>query len=132
MRTYLLDSDVIIAYLRGYEEPVCFISHLLTDGASLGCCPVNVVEIHAGMRNKERSITEELINSLRLFPIELETAKLAGDIIRSYRGKGITMALADAMIAAVAIQNNLILVTYNKKHYPMADIALVSPGENTR
>ena len=128
MRTYLLDSDVIIAYLRGYEEPVRFTNSLLEDGASLGCCPVNVVEIYSGMKEKERGITEELINSLRLFPIDLETAKLTGDIIRSYRSAGTTTALADAMVAAVAIQNNLILATYNEKHYPMADIAVVSPA----
>lgn len=54
-----------------------FVNRLLEDGASSGCCPVNVVEIYAGMREKERDITEELINSLRLFPINLEIAKLA-------------------------------------------------------
>ena len=53
------------------------VNRLLEDGASSGCCPVNVVEIYAGMREKERDITEELINSLRLFPINLEIAKLA-------------------------------------------------------
>ncbi len=127
MKTYLLDSDVIISYLRGYEEPVGFVNRLLEDGASLACCPVNVVEIHAGMREKERDITEELINSLRFFPIDLETARLAGDIIRSYRSEGVTMALADAMVAAVAMQNNLVLATYNEKHYPMTDLAVVSP-----
>jgi len=58
---------------------------------------VNVVEIYAGMKEKERDVTEELINSLRFFPIDLETARLAGNIVCRYRSEGVTMALADTM-----------------------------------
>ena len=123
---------MIIAYLRGLEEAVDFVNNLLRDGAMMGCCPVNVAEIYAGMREKERNITEKLIDSLRFFPANLETAKLAGDMIRDPRNKGITLALADAIIAAVVIQNDLILVTYNKRHYTMPGIALISPDESSR
>jgi predicted nucleic acid-binding protein len=132
LKTYLLDSDVIIAYLRGLEQAVDFVSNLLRDGAMMGCCSVNVTEIYAGMRKKERNITEKLINSLRFFSANLETAKLAGDMIRDHRSKGITLALADAIIAAVVTQNDLILVTYNKRHYTMPGIALISPDESSR
>ena len=123
---------MIIAYLRGLEQAVDFVNNLLRDGAMMGCCPVNVAEIYAGMREKERNITEKLINSLRFFSANLETAKLAGDMIRDLRNKGITLALADAIIAAVVIQNDLILVTYNKRHYTMPGIALISPDESSR
>jgi tRNA(fMet)-specific endonuclease VapC len=128
LKTYLLDSDVIIAYLRGLREAVDFANHLHRNGAVLGCCPVNVAEVHAGMREKERDATEKMIDSLRFFPIDLEAAKLAGDMICNYRSRGITLTLADAMIAAVAIQNDLILATHNEKHYPMAELTLTSPG----
>ena len=123
---------MIIAYLRGLEQAVDFVNNLLRDGAMMGCCPVNVAEIYAGMREKELDATEKLIDSLRFFPANLETAKLAGDMIRDLRNKGITLALADAIIAAVVIQNDLILVTYNKRHYTMPGIALISPDESSR
>lgn len=132
MRTYLLDTDVIIAYLRGLEEAVGFVNNLLRDGAMMGCCPVNVAEIYAGMRKKELNATEKLINSLRFFSANLETAKFAGDMIRDLRSKGITLALADAIIAAVVIQNDLILATYSKRHYTMPGITLISPDESSR
>ena len=132
MRTYLLDSDVIIAYLRGLEEAVDFVNHLLRDGAALGCCPVNVAEVYAGMREKERGATEKLIDSLRFFPINLEAAKLAGAIVHRHGSKGITLALADAMIAAAAIQSGLILATYNEKHYAMTELTLISPRRASR
>jgi predicted nucleic acid-binding protein len=119
---------VIIAYLRGLEEAVHFVNHLVRDGAVLGCCPLNVAEVYAGMKGRERAATEELIDSFRFFPVDLEAAKLAGDIIRSYRSKGVTLALADAAIAALAIQNGLLLATYNEKHYPMTELTLICPA----
>jgi len=123
---------VIIAYLRGMEEAVDFVNHLFRNGAALGCCPVNVAEVYAGIREKEHGATEKMIYSLQFFSIDLETAKLAGNMIRDYRSRGTTLALADAMIAAVAIQNGLILATYNEKHYPMTELTLFSPGGTNR
>ena len=131
MRTYLLDSDVIIAYLRGLEEAVRFVNNLFRNSVVMGICSINVVEIYAGMKERERDATERLIESLRFFPVDPETARLAGDMIRNHRGKGITLALADAVIAATAIQNDLILATYNKKHYPMTEVRLISPDEKS-
>ena len=58
--------------------------------------------------------------------LDLGAAKLAGDIIRDYRSEGVTLALADATIAAVVIQNGLVLATYNENHYPMARLTLIS------
>jgi len=130
LKIYLLDSDVIIAYLRGLKEAVDFADHLLRDGSMLGCCSVNVAEVYAGMKEKERTTTENLIDSLKFFPVNLEEAKLTGNMIRHYRSKGVTLGLADAMIAAVAIQNDLILVTYNERHYPMEELKLLSPGKS--
>lgn len=126
---YLLDTNVIISYLRGLENTINFVNKLLKDGAILGCCPINITEVYSGIRDNERNKTENLINGLRFFPIEPEVAKLSGNIIRVYRAKGITLTIADATIAAVAIYNNLVLVTYNKKHYPMTELKSVSPDE---
>jgi len=129
MKTYLLDSDVIISYLRGLKETVSFVDHLFKIGSILGCCPVNVTEVYAGMRESERNQTEKFIDTLRFFPINRIIAKLAGNIIFVYRSKGITLSSTDAMTATVAIHNDLILITYNKRHYPMRELTLMSPDD---
>ena len=129
MKILLLDSDVIISYLRGLKKTVVSVDHLFSIGSILGCCPVNITEVYAGMRESERSKTEKFINSLRFFSINREVAKLAGNIIYEYRSKGITLSSTDAMIAAVAIKNDFILITYNKKHYPMNELKSMSPEE---
>ena len=127
MNKYLLDSNIIIDYLRGSRNIVDFINHLIDTNAILGCCPINITEVYAGMKEKERSSTEELFEILRIFLIDTDVAKMAGDMIRNYKRQGITLELADAIIAAVAIHNNLVLITYNKRHYPMEELSFIYP-----
>jgi predicted nucleic acid-binding protein len=61
---------------------------------------------------------------LQYFQIEWPIARLAGDLKCRFARKGVTLAVADVSIAAVAIYHNLTLLTDNLKHYPMADIHL--------
>lgn len=119
MDSYLIDTSVLIAYLRGYAGAVKEIERLFEGGARFGCCPTVITEIYAGVREKEMSVTEEFIDSLRFYPVTKEVAKLAGHYIQSYGKKGITLSLADSTIGAVVNSYKLKLLTYNKKHYPM-------------
>ena len=124
MADYLLDTTVIIDYLRGEREKVKFIKKLASEGSLLGCCLINIIEVYAGMQEREREATEEILNSLEYYEVTKEIAKEAGEYKRVYREKGVTLSLPDVTIAAVAISNNLTLVTNNPKHYPMPEISL--------
>ena len=76
------------------------------------------------MRPHEEIRTGEVLTSLQLFPITFPVARLAGLLKRDYTKKGITLAITDVTIAAVAIHNRLTLITDNVKHYPMKDLML--------
>jgi hypothetical protein len=71
-----------------------------------------------GMRPKEAQRTTELLRSLQLLPITFTVAALAGSLKYDYAKKGITLSLTDAIIAAVAIHNQLTLITEIIKHFP--------------
>jgi len=131
MANYLLDTTVIIDYLRGKKEKVKFIKKLASQGLLLGCCLINIIEVYAGMREKEREATEEILDSLEYYEVTKEIAKEAGEYKRVYREKGVTLSLPDVTIAAVAISNNLTLVTHNPKHYPMPEISLQQIAEGS-
>ena len=122
MANYLLDTMVIIDCLRGRREVVDFLTRMASEGSIVGCCAINIVEVYAGMRENERQVTKKLLNSLEYYEVTRDLAELAGEYKREYAGKGITLSLSDVTIAAVAISNNLTLVTDNLKHYPMAEI----------
>ena len=76
------------------------------------------------MRPKEEPATEVLLASFQHVPISPAAARLAGEFKRDFARKGTTLNLGDVIIAAVAIHNNLNLLTDNTKDFPMADLAL--------
>jgi predicted nucleic acid-binding protein len=53
-----------------------------------------------------------------------EIAKYAGALYREWRQKGLTLALPDLTIAAVAISYGLQLATDNPKDFPMRELRL--------
>jgi predicted nucleic acid-binding protein len=97
---------------------------LLNDGHLLACCPINVTEVYAGLRPKEEVATEAFLASLQYFPITVAAARSAGELKREHRRKGITLNLGDVIIAAVALSNQLILLTDNVKDFPMKELSL--------
>lgn len=124
MATYLLDTNILIDVLNGRKNRPVHLAELLSEGHILACCPINVTEVYAGMRANEESGTEALLRSLQYFPITFEAAQLAGVLKRDYSKKGKTLNIADATIAAVAIENNLSLITDNARDFPMRELQL--------
>ena len=94
------------------------------QGHSLACCPVNVAEVFAGMRPKEEQRTKQLLYSLQLYPITFPVAEKAGLLRRDQAKKGKTISLTDALIAAVAIHNQLTLITDNTKDLQLPGLSL--------
>ena len=90
----------------------------------LACCPIKITEVYAGLRPKEEAATEELFASLQHIPIAPPAARMAGELKRNYARKGKTLNLGDVIIAAVAIYNELTLLTDNIKDSPMKNLLL--------
>jgi predicted nucleic acid-binding protein len=124
MATFLLDTCVIIDALNGKRGRPALLLDLVKFGHVLACCPINIIEVYAGMRPKEEAATEGFLCSLEYVPITPAAARLAGEFKRDYARKGITLNLGDVTIAAVAIHNALALLTDNTKDFPMAGLSL--------
>ncbi|MBM3811951.1 MAG: type II toxin-antitoxin system VapC family toxin [Acidimicrobiia bacterium] len=124
MARFLLDTSVIVDVLNGKRGRAELLRSLLEAGHVLGCCPINVAEVYAGMRPQEEEPTKRLLESLEYHAISREAARLAGEWKRDHRKSGTTLHLADAVIAAVAITNRLTLMTDNVKDFPMKGLEL--------
>jgi predicted nucleic acid-binding protein len=121
MAKVLLDSDVIIEWLRGHEPFVQQVPKLLEEHSELFWTPVSVAEIFAGVRKGEEPAVTSLLLLLEPVLITAEIGKKAGSYIKSY-GKSHGVELGDALIAACAFSHDLALWTMNRKHYPMKDV----------
>jgi predicted nucleic acid-binding protein len=122
----LLDSDVIIAWLRGSESVAGAVMNLLETGHNLLWTPVSVAEIFAGARKTESARVETLFLILETLPISETIGKEAGRYLQKY-SKSHSLELGDALIAASASVAGLSLWTLNKKHYPMPEVRLFHP-----
>ena len=56
----------------------------------------------------------EFIEKFPFLNIKKETARILSDLKYNYEKKGITLPLADLLIAAQTIENNMTLVTMDK------------------
>jgi predicted nucleic acid-binding protein len=92
--------------------------------ATIACCAVNVSEVYAGMRPHEADATDALMSSLEYLEITWRMAREAGRLKYREARKGRTISLADAMIAAVALDKGITLITDNVKHYRIQGLKL--------
>ncbi len=122
MTTYFLDTSVIIDALNGKRGRFELLKELLLQGHLLACSSIQVSEVYVGLRPHEERETEAFLRSLEYYDVTWEIARLAGVLKRDYAKRGITLALSDVTIAAVAITHQFTLITDNVRHYPMKDL----------
>jgi predicted nucleic acid-binding protein len=121
MSKFLLDSDVIIWHLRGRKE----VTEMLRDLQRFdlpACSALSVLEVQLGVKKGEEDKTDRFLRSLRTIDVNRDVANMAAKLIREHRAKGVTLDLPDALIAGSCILYDLILVTYNTKHYPISEL----------
>jgi predicted nucleic acid-binding protein len=127
MSKYLLDSDIIIWHLRGRKE----ITDMLKDLQRFGlptCSAISVLEVQLGVKTKdEEGKTNRFLESLKVFDVNMDIARIAAQLIREYKVKGVTIDIPDSIIASTCILHDLILVTYNRKHYPISELKFHLP-----
>ena len=126
MATYLIDTNIIIDALNDKRNRNQSLMQLSAQGHTLACCPMNIAEVYAGMRPREEEQTAVFLRSLELYPITYPVAELAGRLKRDHSRKGKTLTMSDTIIAAVAIHNQLTLITDNTVDFPMKNLTMHS------
>jgi predicted nucleic acid-binding protein len=129
MSKYLLDSDIIIWHLRGRIEITEMLKDLQRSGLP-ACSAISILEVQLGVKTKdEEGKTDRFLESLKVFDVNMDIAKMAARLIREYKAKGVTIDLPDSIIASTCILNDMILVTYNRKHYPISELKFHLPPQ---
>lgn len=122
---FLLDTTALIEIFHGIDTTAELVTELSGE-APLASCPVIIAEIYSGIRETEILQVDEFLKTLTNYQIGIQTAQRAGFYRRVYRKKGLTLGLADCLIAAVAVDNALTLITKNIKQYPMPELMVIS------
>lgn len=85
-----------------------------------------------GSSKKKQSLIEWLANleiqfSNRILPIEVEIARLWGDLTASRQKTGIVIPAIDGLIAATALRHNMRVMTRNTKHFQASGAVVIDP-----
>jgi predicted nucleic acid-binding protein len=75
-----------------------------------------------GAKRGEEEATHRFLKALKIFDVNWEVADRSAQLVREYKSKGRTLGVADALIAGTCLLHGLTLVTYNRKHYPIAEL----------
>ena len=111
-KRYLVDTDVIIEYLRGREQAVEYLESL--EGR-LHVSAVTVAELYSGVRDEEQEALEQFLSAFDVVPVDQALARSAGLGRRSHQPAHGT-GLADAIVAMSAVAVGATLVTFNPRH----------------
>ena len=112
----LVDTDVLVDYLRGRAGAVAFVK---AQAERVILSSIVVAELYAGvLGDQERDALDELVSLFRVVPVTGELARAGGLYKRDY-AKSHGVGLADAILAATAQAENADLATLNVRHYPM-------------
>jgi predicted nucleic acid-binding protein len=120
----LLDTSVLIDVLRGRKDRKLLLHRLIGEGHSLSTTVLNIAELYAGMRADEETRTEEFLSGLECVELRASAARLAGRLKSAWQGKGRTLTLSDTIVAAVAIEERCVLLTDNRRDFPMRELSV--------
>ena len=125
----LADTDVLIDYLNG-KQPIFDQVAEYIRADSLLTSSVNCFELLSGARSGKRGDrVHELVNTIPVLGFDLECSRAAAEIWQNLQERGVSIGMADSLIAGIALVNNLPLITRNRRHFAeVKGLQLVLPS----
>lgn len=112
---YLLDTDILIDYLRLYEPALDFFQHLSKTDRTIAL--LTRFELLNGCQRKEHEM--RIDRFLRNFKVYTITGEISKEALHLYHNNRwfTGLGISDSFIAATALVEKRTLFTRNYKHY---------------
>ena len=120
---YLFDTDVITNIFKKKPSPVLLERLARTPRQAQHISVITLAEIVYGAEKSARprhhleNLEKILLPSVNIVPFDAKAAYLCGRLRSRLEKEGTPLSLADLEIAAIAMANNLTLVTGNQRHF---------------
>ena len=120
----LIDTDWAIHYLNDHQGVVQRLRGFQDDG--LGLSIISLAELYEGVyysRDPEgdEGDLQDFLRGVTVLGIDEEAAKIFGRERGRLRATGMIIGDADLLIAAIALQYDLTLLTNNRRHFERID-----------
>jgi predicted nucleic acid-binding protein len=120
----LIDTDVAIDFLRRRSYARILLDYWAGKGL-LAISSLTHLEIYRGMKTGEEAATAAFLDGLISVSVDIQVARRAGILLRELPAQGTTAGIADAIIAATALQLGAPLLTNNVERYPFTGVRLI-------
>jgi len=121
----LVDTDILSYYFRQDSQIIRAVAKYLSRFDQLNISLVTYYEVIAGLKFKgsqqQLRLFEDFVRDHHVINVTRRSAIISGEIYASLRRKGIVIGTSDTLIAGIAIEHNLSLVTNNKRHFDLID-----------
>lgn len=119
--TYLLDTNVCIQYING-RDPAVRAKFLEVGDEAIATNSVTVAELYYGVarvsgRRGAKELTESFLNRFEILPFTRAAGELFGYRKRDLEVQGQMIGQFDLLIACIALDNDLTLVTHNTREF---------------
>ena len=121
----LVDTDIAIDFLRRRDYALKLLESWAGEGL-LAISTLTHLEIYQGMKAGEKKATNAFLDGLVSVAVDIPIARRAGTMLGEFRSRGVTIGIADAIIAATALQFDAPLLTNNIEHYPFPDLKVIN------
>lgn len=120
MKKYLIDSDILIYFLKGKKEVVEKLSRIPID--DLYISRINYTELIYGAYNSAKidqnlKIIEPFLDSFKVLEFTKTSSLIFAKEKARLKKNGNIIADMDLIIASIAIENNCTLISNNIKHF---------------
>ena len=127
----VLDSDVLIDYLRG-TGPGRDLVRALAQGVGYRVTAVTAFELALGRSYREKPRPVHVLLSAPLLTLTRKAALRGGELLGELRRAGEAIDVRDAMQAGICLETGATLVTRNVSHFErVPGLRLSHPGELT-
>lgn len=117
----LLDTSVIVDYLRGRAGAIELLEEWVGSGESLVASELTRFELLSGLRPTEQNQIEGFFSALNWVPVTEDISRRAGEFARAYRRGHSGIGVVDYLLAGTAQSLGADSVTTNVRHFPMFD-----------
>ena len=128
----LADTNVISEFVK--KTPDAQVMHWLQSVEHLAISAVTLEEAHFGLawqpNARKLSLLDALVQRLhKVYPVTPTIAQRAGVLRGQFQAQGISRSAPDMLIAATAIEHQLVLATRNVRDFMGCGVQIVNPFE---
>ena len=125
MKRSLIDTDILSMFFRGNRNVKANFATYLSEYDEISFSIVSYYEIISGLKHRDahRQMDSfiEFSSLNNILPLTIESTTKSAEIYADLRKKGTPVDDIDLLIAGVALENNLIVVTNNVNHFDRID-----------